>query len=50
MHPEYVAADNAMGFISEDGGKKYNLCHCTDPANLRAPAVTEFRFFIFSLE
>lgn len=27
-HPEYIAADNTLGFISEDG-EQYNLCHCT---------------------
>ncbi|ORX39932.1 putative alpha-1,2-mannosyltransferase [Kockovaella imperatae] len=27
LHPEYVAADNAMGFLSQDGGETYNKCH-----------------------
>ncbi|KAK7448081.1 hypothetical protein VKT23_013838 [Stygiomarasmius scandens] len=27
LHPEYVAEDNAMGFLSENGGETYNLCH-----------------------
>jgi hypothetical protein len=27
-HPEYVAQDNAAGFMAKDGGEKYNLCHC----------------------
>ena len=32
LHPEYVAENNAMGFMSENGGEKYNLCHCkSDP-------------------
>lgn len=26
-HPEYVAKDNLMDFISNDGGNTYNLCH-----------------------
>ncbi|KIJ44082.1 glycosyltransferase family 15 protein [Sphaerobolus stellatus SS14] len=26
-HPEYLPADNAMGFLSEDGGETYNRCH-----------------------
>lgn len=26
-HPQYVASGNAMGFLSEDGGRTYNLCH-----------------------
>lgn len=26
-HPEHVAKDNFMEFISDDGGEKYNLCH-----------------------
>ncbi|CUS24427.1 LAQU0S16e01464g1_1 [Lachancea quebecensis] len=27
LHPEHVAEDNMMDFISKDNGKKYNLCH-----------------------
>ncbi|THU84115.1 glycosyltransferase family 15 protein [Dendrothele bispora CBS 962.96] len=27
LHPEYIAEDNAMGFVSENGGSTYNLCH-----------------------
>jgi alpha 1,2-mannosyltransferase len=26
-HPEHVAADNSMGFLSDDGGDTYNKCH-----------------------
>ncbi|KAF4622036.1 hypothetical protein D9613_009523 [Agrocybe pediades] len=26
-HPEYIAKDNALGFMSTDNGKSYNLCH-----------------------
>ncbi|KAJ3785657.1 glycosyltransferase family 15 protein [Lentinula aff. detonsa] len=26
-HPEYIATDNAMGFISDNNGKTYNRCH-----------------------
>ena len=26
-HPEYLAENNAMDFISNDGGKSFNLCH-----------------------
>ncbi|KJA27200.1 glycosyltransferase family 15 protein [Hypholoma sublateritium FD-334 SS-4] len=26
-HPEYISPDNAMGFLSDDGGESYNLCH-----------------------
>ncbi|CAG8446229.1 13565_t:CDS:2 [Acaulospora morrowiae] len=26
-HPQYVSKDNIMDFISDDGGKTYNLCH-----------------------
>jgi alpha 1,2-mannosyltransferase len=28
-HPEYIAKDNALGFMSSDNGNTYNLCHCT---------------------
>ncbi|KAG6814355.1 hypothetical protein H0H92_010940 [Tricholoma furcatifolium] len=27
-HPEYVAKDNSMGFLSDNDGESYNLCHC----------------------
>jgi len=27
QHPEYVAEDNSMDFISDDGGASYNHCH-----------------------
>ena len=27
-HPEYVAQNNAMAFLSENGGIEYNFCHC----------------------
>lgn len=27
IHPEYVAKNNMLDFISNDNGKKYNLCH-----------------------
>lgn len=30
LHPEYLAKDNAMGFLSETGGDTYNLCHCEE--------------------
>ena len=30
-HPEHVANDNAMKFLSDDGGDTYNKCHCTLP-------------------
>ncbi|PIL34635.1 hypothetical protein GSI_03414 [Ganoderma sinense ZZ0214-1] len=26
-HPEYVAKNNAMGYMSDDNGNSYNLCH-----------------------
>lgn len=27
-HPQYIAPDNASGFLTNDGGETYNLCHC----------------------
>ncbi|KAK1924853.1 nucleotide-diphospho-sugar transferase [Papiliotrema laurentii] len=27
QHPEHIAEDNAMGFLSDDGGETYNKCH-----------------------
>ncbi|KAI9705501.1 MAG: alpha 1,2-mannosyltransferase 2.4.1 [Candelina mexicana] len=26
-HPEHIAADNSMGFLSDDAGETYNHCH-----------------------
>ena len=26
-HPEHIAEDNVMGFLSDDGGENYNHCH-----------------------
>jgi alpha 1,2-mannosyltransferase len=26
-HPEHIAAENSMGFLSDDGGDSYNHCH-----------------------
>ncbi|KAJ7065502.1 glycosyltransferase family 15 protein [Mycena amicta] len=26
-HPEHIVKDNAMGFMSDDGGETYNRCH-----------------------
>ncbi|KJZ79966.1 Alpha-1,2 mannosyltransferase KTR1 [Hirsutella minnesotensis 3608] len=26
-HPEHIAKDNSMGFLSDDGGETYNNCH-----------------------
>ena len=31
-NPGLISADNAMSFISDDGGKTYNRCHCGSPA------------------
>jgi len=27
-NPQYVAKDNAMDYLSNDGGRTYSLCHC----------------------
>ena len=38
-NPQYVAENNAMGYMSEDGGNSYNLCHCEScplPVDTRA--------------
>lgn len=26
-HPEYIPKHNLLKFVSDDGGKSYNLCH-----------------------
>ena len=33
-----------MGFLSDDGGQKYNLCHCV--SFLRRPSMTSLMFKI----
>ena len=33
-HPEYVAPNNAMNYLSDNGGTDYNLCHCTSNFSL----------------
>ena len=42
-NPQYVAENNAMGYMSEDGGNSYNLCHCESrplPVDTRARTLT----------
>ncbi|KAF8797772.1 glycosyltransferase family 15 protein [Phlegmacium glaucopus] len=47
-HPEYIAKDNSLGFMSSDIGKTYNLCHfwsnfeIADMDFWRSPAYTAF--------
>jgi alpha 1,2-mannosyltransferase len=39
-HPEFVAENNAAGFLSDNGGAEYNLCHCECLACASIPALT----------
>jgi hypothetical protein len=32
-HPEHIAPNNALRFVSDDGGASYNLCHCVCPVS-----------------
>ncbi|KAJ7314989.1 nucleotide-diphospho-sugar transferase [Mycena albidolilacea] len=54
LHPEYVAEDNAMAYLSDDGGETYNLCHfwsnfeIADMSFWRSPAYTAFFAFLES--
>ncbi|PFH47538.1 glycosyltransferase family 15 protein [Amanita thiersii Skay4041] len=47
-HPEFIAKDNAMNFLSDNGGERYNLCHfwsnfeIADMEFWRGPAYTAF--------
>ena len=34
LHPDYLPKDNAMQFLSDDGGESYNKCHCKYPASV----------------
>ena len=44
-HPEYLAEGNAMGFISDNGGEEYNLCHCKPSISVHpVPARTNFSY------
>jgi len=53
-HPEYIAKDNSLGFMSSDNGKSYNLCHfwsnfeIADMDFWRGPAYTAFFEFLDS--
>lgn len=38
-YPNLVSPDNAMAFLSDDGGETYNRCHCT---SILDRAVCEF--------
>ncbi|PPQ85987.1 hypothetical protein CVT25_001686 [Psilocybe cyanescens] len=48
LHPEYIAKDNSLGFMSTDNGATYNLCHfwsnfeIADMEFWRGPAYTAF--------
>lgn len=35
-NPEVVAPDNAMDFLSDNGGTSYNLCHCESSVSVKA--------------
>lgn len=50
QNPDYMAKDNSMGFISDDGGYSYNRCHFVSIISRSLPAyandwqiVVEFR-------
>ncbi|KAJ7211167.1 glycosyltransferase family 15 protein [Mycena pura] len=51
-YPQYVADDNAMAYLSDDGGETYNLCHfwsnfeIADMDFWRAPAYQAFFDFL----
>ncbi|KAL1957295.1 hypothetical protein VTO42DRAFT_6201 [Malbranchea cinnamomea] len=47
-HPEHIAKGNSLGFVSNDGGRSYNLCHfwsnfeIGDLNWLRSPAYLDY--------
>lgn len=43
-NPQYIAANNSMDFLSNNGGQTYNLCHCES----RALAILYRLFTYFS--
>ncbi|KAJ7753985.1 glycosyltransferase family 15 protein [Mycena metata] len=54
LHPEHVVKDNALGFMSDDGGETYNRCHfwsnfeIADMNFWRGPAYQDFFAFLDS--
>ncbi|KAJ6632176.1 glycosyltransferase family 15 protein [Mycena sp. CBHHK59/15] len=54
LHPEHIAKDNALGFMSENGGETYNKCHfwsnfeIADLDFWRAPAYQAFFAYLDS--
>ncbi|THH15416.1 hypothetical protein EW146_g5055 [Bondarzewia mesenterica] len=54
LYPQYVSPDNAMGFMSENNGENYNLCHfwsnfeIADMDFWRGEAYTKFFEFLDS--
>jgi alpha 1,2-mannosyltransferase len=54
LYPEFVAPNNAMGFLSDNGGQEYNLCHfwsnfeIADMDFWRGEAYTKFFEFLDS--
>jgi hypothetical protein len=43
-HPEYVVQNNAMNFLSDNGGKDYNLCHCMSSTDrIQGAGPTDYR-------
>ncbi|KZP02585.1 glycosyltransferase family 15 protein [Athelia psychrophila] len=47
-YPEYISPDNALKFVSDDGGENYNMCHywsnfeIADMDFFRSDAYTKF--------
>jgi alpha 1,2-mannosyltransferase len=40
-NPQYIAQNNAMGFLSDTGGTSYNLCHCKCRFRFLSPRGTD---------
>lgn len=40
-HPDLIEPDNAMQFISDDGGETYNRCHCEFPSYAQSYLVSD---------
>jgi hypothetical protein len=46
-YPQYIPKDNGMGFLSDDNGTTYNLCHCKCPSPLRPTILRSFAIYEF---
>lgn len=47
-YPQYISLDNAMDYLSDDGGESYNLCHCRALFLTRCSAISDSPQLVWS--